>query len=155
MEYLENMLVHTYHPDKILRQQAEKALEDFASLPGSFTGLSQFLQRPNTPRELRQAAGILMKNRIRQAWESEYLVRHEKESIKPMILDTLMNESDNSIRSLLSEIVRIVSEFDYPQSWPDLIPTLIVNIQSNDILKLYNALFCLRTVIKRFEYNEM
>lgn len=38
--------------------------------------------------------------------------------------------------------------------WPQLIPTILANIQNNDVLKIYNSLLALRKVAKRYEYKQ-
>jgi hypothetical protein len=37
--------------------------------------------------------------------------------------------------------------------WPTLVPTIVANIQNNDVLKIYNALLALRKLVKRYEYK--
>lgn len=37
--------------------------------------------------------------------------------------------------------------------WPNLVPTIIANIQNTDVLRIYNALLALRKLAKRYEYK--
>ena len=39
-------------------------------------------------------------------------------------------------------------------SWPTLVPQLVENISSPDVLKIYNSLLALRKLVKRFEYKK-
>lgn len=43
--------------------------------------------------------------------------------------------------------------FIFVHSWPELVPTFLTNIASSDILRMYNALYALRKVVKRYEYK--
>lgn len=38
--------------------------------------------------------------------------------------------------------------------WPELIPTIVTNIQSPEVLRVYNALLALRKLVKRYEYKD-
>ncbi len=61
---------------------------------------------------------------------------------------------ENSIRGILAESIRIASEFDFPERWPNLVPTLLANVQNPDVLKVYNSLLALRKLVKRYEYKQ-
>ena len=60
---------------------------------------------------------------------------------------------DNSIRGLLSDVLRSLVDYDYPDKWPQLLPVLVQNVQSGDKLRIYNALVALRKVCKVYEYR--
>ena len=42
---------------------------------------------------------------------------------------------------------------DYPANWSLLMPTLLTSIQSGNVAFMYNALYALRKIIKRFEFK--
>lgn len=115
---LESILINTYNPNQALRLQAEEALKNFLHTQGSLTAIINCISNVNMHRELRLATGIVMKNRLRDYWseESGHLpsIPEEKDIVKNTILNILLNENDNSIRSILAESIKIISEFDYP-----------------------------------------
>jgi len=156
---LESILINTYNQDATLRAQAEQALNQFLLSSGALLALLNFIGNTNNHRELRQATGIVIKNKMRAFWsdDAQNALKtdpQEKEQVKTRIVEILLVEVDNSIRGILAEAIRIISETDFPQNWPALIPTLLEYIQSTDVLKMYNSLLALRKVAKRYEYKQ-
>jgi hypothetical protein len=146
---LESILINTYNQDAALRAQAEQALDQFLKSSGALVTLLNFIGNTNNHRELRQATGIQIKNKMRAFWceDAEYTTTpQDKEVVKTQLVEILLVELDNSIRGILAEAIRIVSETEFPDRWPTLIPTILQHIQSTDVLKMYNSLLALRKV---------
>ena len=59
----------------------------------------------------------------------------------------------HSTPGIMVEIMRIISEADFPGNWPALLPALVTNLQSPHVLVLCNSLYSLRKLIKRYEYK--
>lgn len=158
---LESILIHTYHADNALRHSAEEALNNFIKCGGAIVTLLNFIGNVNNAKELRQATCIVVKNNLRGFWDPEtseekglpMISLEEREYVKTAVVAVLFQEKDNSIKAYLAEIVRLVTEFEFPANWPALIPVLVENIQSSDVLRVYNSLLALRKVVKRFEYK--
>jgi hypothetical protein len=130
MEALEAILINTYNPNEQLRLAAERALADFLRSPGSCTILLRLVgnhagtnNAGNTHRDVRLAAGIVLKNNLRYYWEGlgslTALSQEEREVFKTHVLPTLYVEVDNSIKKILAEIVRILNYTEFPQNWPE------------------------------------
>lgn len=115
---LESILINTYNPDAALRAHAEQALAQFLVSGGALVTLLNYIGNVHNHRELRQATGLVIKNNMRNYWSDEktaYVTTpEEKEVVKSRLLDILMVETDNSIRGILAEGIRIVSETDFP-----------------------------------------
>ncbi len=115
---LESILINTYNPDNQLRLQAEAALAQFLTADGALIALLNFISNVNNHKELRQATGIVIKNKLRDYWcddETKYrLSLEEKELVKVKLVDILLVENENTIRGLIAESIRISSEFDFP-----------------------------------------
>ena len=79
--------------------------------------------------------------------------QENKLALKTEVVDTIMEETDNSIRRLLAEVFRIMVEFDYPQNWENLLPTLMTMAQTDNVLRMHNALVLLRQLAKRYEFK--
>lgn len=175
---LQDILVNTYNPDPVARKQAEAALEQYLHNSGAFFSLLDFTKTQEKGRDLRLAASIVAKNKARSYWRTDEDVLpispEEKETCKTLLLEILLVEEDTAIRGMLAETVRTIAEFDFPNrfeshvhffhisgphiffvfgSWPELLPTFLTNIGSSDILRMYNALYALRKVVKRYEYK--
>eukprot|EP01039_Chlorochromonas_danica_P004922 gene4922-5403_t len=158
MEALTAILIDTYNPNPSLRQAAEKALQQFLATPGSLTILINTIGTVTIHVDIRKATALIIKNRLRDYWSTEEKAlpssEEEKAYFKHQVMVILLAEHDNSIRGILAESVRIASEFEFPQKWPELIPTIITSIQSSDVLRIYNALLALRKLVKRYEYKD-
>ena len=158
---LQSILLHSYNPDPGLRAQAEAALNSFLQAPGAFLTVIHLMRRQDVHRDLRMAAGIFAKNKTRDliaedsTTKKPFISAEEREQVKAEIIDALLPESDASLRAIIVEIIRIFSEHDYPDNWPNLIPIFLNNIQSQNIAYMYNSLYALRKIIKRFEFKSI
>lgn len=125
--------------------------------------------------EVRQAASIQLKNICRECWAERVnfagyplsegdgkkpplLDDEDKGRIRPGLVAALLEEPEKSLRDLLAETLHTIVIHDFPQNWPELIPTLLNTIQqgANDPsqgLRVHNALLALRKVCKRYEYK--
>jgi len=86
----------------------------------------------------------------------------DKDAIKNGLIHALLDEPEKSIRDLLAETLHTVVIHDFPDKWPNLIPTLLATIEngikspdnmSKEGLRVHNALLALRKVCKRYEYK--
>ena len=125
-EVLHNILIHTYNADPLLRGQAEVALKQFIISEGAVFALLSFLGNKTIHRDLRQAAAIIIKNKIFELWrtvpgdeehEKVLLTPTDKDQAKSMLIETLLAETDNSIRGLIAEAVKSIAEVDYPERY--------------------------------------
>ena len=116
---LESILINTYNSDASLRAQAEQALNQFLAANGALVALLNFIGNTGNHRELRQATGLVIKNKMRDFWSDDntkYIITlEEREVVKARLIDILLLEQDNSIRGILAEAIRIVSETDFPE----------------------------------------
>jgi hypothetical protein len=119
---LHDILINTYNPNSQQRTEAEQSLNFFLQSSGALYSLLSFISNQNnetTDRELRLAASICVKNKSRDYYrrdEMKILISdEEKETCKELILNVLLNETDNVIRGMLAESIRNISEFEYPQ----------------------------------------
>ena len=137
-------------------------------------GMFCFLSSLKVQFEVRQAAAIQLKNICRECWAERMnfagfplsgdrkkpllLDDEDKGRIRPGLLAALLAEAEKSLRDLFAETLHTIVIHDFPQNWPELIPTLLQAIQhgANDpsqALTVHNALLALRKVCKRYEYK--
>jgi hypothetical protein len=157
MNVLQDILINTYNPDPGLRKRAEEALGQFLCTPGSCMVTLQLTSDQSVHRDLRQASGILLKNKIRAYWSAENGLSasdEEKLQFRSSIVEALLSETDSSLRRLIVAIITDVCLSDYPGKWSGLMPTLLAQIQTADPLKIFNALSAVRKVIKRYEFKQ-
>ena len=122
--------------------------------------------------EVRQAAAIQLKNICRECWverastlgfseadvpKATVLAGDDKDLVRNNLVEALLAEPEKSVRDLLAETLHSIAVHDFPENWPQLVPTLLNMIsQSNDpskTLAVHNALLALRKVCKRYEYK--
>ena len=125
---LHDILIHTYNADPSLRKQAETALDQFVITDGALFVLLSFVGNQTMHRDLRQAAGIIIKNKICQLWrevagdvndpeQRVFLQPADKHQARGILLDVLLVETDNSIRGLMAEAIKSVAEVTDPHSY--------------------------------------
>jgi len=82
----------------------------------------------------------------------------DKGIIRPGLVSALLDEAEKSLRDLMAETLHTIVIHDFPERWPELIPTLLQTIQQGatdqtQALRVHNALLALRKVCKRYEYK--
>lgn len=174
---IQAVLVNTYNPNPELRHQAEENLAVFLVQPGALCALLSLSNNHSNHRDLRQAASLVIKNKAHEFFDPTRnfpISEAEKEAVKQLLLQSLWVETDNSIRGIFAEVVRSISEYDYPDRycnelnsclpvgtevsiyfcrWPNLLPDILTNVGSGDILRMFNALLSLRKLVKRLEFK--
>lgn len=121
------------------RLVAQRQLEDFEStnLAGYVTHLCQLLNDASKNAELRQRAGLALKNAL-DARDANIAVMKEqrwlaqdaglRENIKNMLLSLLPNQV-TGIRNTAAQIIGKIAMVEVPvKQWPNLIPSLCHNI---------------------------
>jgi len=157
-EALYNILLHTYHPDKTLRTQAEQALETYLNTdPSALASLLAMVKNREISSDLRKAAAIQVKNKVKPLWDpkdsSFVFPDSHKDLVKSEIVLTILDENDNSIRRLLAESFRKIVEYDYPDKWPNLLPAILSMAQTDNVMRMHNALVLLRQIAKRYAFK--
>jgi len=174
VEALHVALQQSFSPDASVRDPAEAAIKNLKNVPGATQMLLHITEEKQVQYEVRQAAAIQLKNICRECWveRTSYLgmplpainganppilSEDDKLVVKNKLMDCLMNEADKSIRDLMAETLHLIAIHDYPESWPQLLPSVLQVIsQSNDpaqALRVHNGLLALRKVCKRYEYK--
>jgi len=82
----------------------------------------------------------------------------DKAVVRTNLVNGLLDEPEKSVRDLFAETLHSILIHDFPEKWPDLIPTLLGTIQQaasqpDQGLRVHNALVALRKVCKRYEYK--
>ena len=89
----------------------------------------------------------------------------DKAEIKVGLIRALLDEPEKSVRDLFAECLHTMVVHEFPDKWPDLVPTLLSTIRDGIAameqpqqkqragLQVHNALLSLRKVCKRYEYK--
>lgn len=142
-----NVLQSTFSADPALRKLAEQHVAAIKHSPGgALLPLLQIVAEHSAPRDVRQAACITIKNVLKAKWDfrvpenqapggGSLFSSAEREQGRAVLLETLMQEQDTSLRDLLAEAVKEAAAVDYPQHWPDFLAKLVENIQTGDVTR--------------------
>ena len=177
-EQLHVALQHSFSPDAAVRLPAEATIKSLKHVKGAVTMLLQVAAERQVQYEVRQAAAIQLKNICRECWverlsfgaamaasaadgdnskKPPLLDEEDKIGLRTTLVEALLAEPEKSVRDLLAETLHSMAIHDFPDKWPNLLPTLLNQIaQSSDgsqALRVHNALLALRKICKRYEYK--
>ncbi|CAN0027766.1 unnamed protein product, partial [Hapterophycus canaliculatus] len=130
-----------FHP-LLCSQAAEAQLAALCQAPECLMLLLQIVVEPQVDRAVRQAAAIALKNTVRGKWSPDpeaktpatFLPEH-KATFRGNLFEAVLRETDNSVRDILAETLRVVASYDFPHEWPDLIPTIVAQLQTGEVLR--------------------
>lgn len=94
--------------------------------------------------EIRQAAGLLLKNNLRNAYSS--MDPAYQQYIKSELLPCL-GAADRHIRSTVGTILSVVIQLGGILGWPELLQALVTCLDSNDVNHMEGAMDALSKVI--------
>ena len=176
----------SFSADAAIRAPAEHTIKNLKHVPGSTVMLLQVAAERQVQYEVRQAAAINVKNIIRECWSGKsslslaftetpqgdnpvsiLLSETDKDMVRVLLTKVILMEAEKSIRDLLAEALHFIAVQDYPNNWPQLLPTLLstiaaystLDVHNTDhtvtpiTLQVYNALFALHRLCKRYEYK--
>jgi len=173
-EALHQTLQQSFSSDAALRVPAEKTIRNLKHVAGATAMLLQVATEKQVQYEVRQAAAIQLKNLCRQCWNGKsgfglftyeenkndppvILSDADKANVRVKIVESLLEETEKSVRDLMAEAIHFIAIHDFPDAWSDLLPCLLQTIsQGNDpsqALRVHNALIALRKLCKRYEFK--
>ncbi|XP_021292945.1 importin-9 [Herrania umbratica] len=149
-QWLLNCLSATLDPNQEVRSFAEASLNQASLQPGFGRGLSKVAASRDLPFGLRQLAAVLLKHFIKKHWhEGDESFEHpavssdEKAVIRGLLLSTL-DDPNRKLCTAISMAIASIAVYDWPESWPDLLPFLLKLIgNQSDMNGVHGALRCL------------
>eukprot|EP01039_Chlorochromonas_danica_P003040 gene3040-3317_t len=122
------------------------------------TLIQRLVVNNNNPQDLfiRQSAAVLFKNVVKNHWVNEDEPNHsvaqeDKEVIKNHLVE-LMTTAPLDVQKQLAEAVSIISKYDFPHAWHNLLPQLVEKLQSDDIQLKKGVMLTANSLMKRFRY---
>ncbi|KAG0466448.1 hypothetical protein HPP92_018028 [Vanilla planifolia] len=149
-KWLMDCLTATLDTSREVRSFAEASLHQASLQPGYGAALTRVTVNKNIPLGLRQISFSVFQHFIKQHWQEgeENFVypvvgAEEKEIIHQLLLPSL-DDSDRKIRTAISMAIVSVSQYDWPDGWPELLPFLLklISEQAN-VTGVHGALKCL------------
>lgn len=93
--------------------------------------------------DIRQAAGLLLKNNLRSAFQSMPLANQQY--IKSELLPSL-GAADRHIRSTAGTIISVLVQIDGVAGWPELLQALVSSLDSSDVNHMEGAMDALSKI---------
>ena len=132
MQQLCQILEGTLSPDTATVRQAEDALKAARNNPAFANAVVEIMGHTSVPRHIQQCAAVSFKNYIKNGWDPEGSAdgRHPpvpneaRILVKKHIVD-LMCRASAGVMPQIAEALRIISTYDYPDQWLELLPSLV------------------------------
>jgi len=156
---MEDQLVHllqsTQSTHGPTRQQAESQLQALNSTPGFGVALASIASHESIAVDVRQTALITLRLFIVATWgpafdefKGQELDGADKARLRQMLLELSMGVTeDRKIKKSASYTLSRVAYADYPEEWPDLLPTILNVMQTGNDNQLDGALRVLNDLV--------
>ncbi|RAL61137.1 hypothetical protein DID88_010476 [Monilinia fructigena] len=139
------------------RRQAEYYLQTAQNDPAFPSTLALIASNGTVTSELRQAALLNLKNFVGGNWTgvddngmpTVQIEEGAKMEIRARMLELATSDIDTRrIKGAASLVVSKIANVDYPDQWPDLLPTILHIIQTGTDLQLHGSLKVLADVVE-------
>ncbi|XP_069689548.1 importin-11 isoform X2 [Periplaneta americana] len=129
---------------------AELKLKEWETEPGFYSILLNIFSNHSIDVNVRWLAVLYFKNGVDRYWRKtapNALSEAEKSTLRQGLVSNFQ-EPINQIATQLAVLISKVARFDCPREWPELVPTLLTAVKSEDPLIQHRALLMLHHVIK-------
>ncbi|KAI1809233.1 ARM repeat-containing protein [Poronia punctata] len=138
------------------RKQAELDLQHAQPNPAFPPALANIARHSSVPIHVRQAALSTLRRFIENNWSGENddgpaipIADDVREQIRTVALDLAINcEDDRRIKTAASFVVGKIANVDFPEQWPNLLPTLLGMITTGNDNQLHGALKVLSDLVE-------
>jgi importin-9 len=155
-EQLVRLLAETQSPQESTRKNAEWQLKQQHANPDFPVALVSVGSHADLPVDVRQAALLYLKTYVLASWSAQFdeftgpLLADEgkKAQIRQSLLDLAVSGRDErKIKNAASLVVSKIATSDFPEEWPDLLPTVLNVIRSGTEGQLQGALKVLNELV--------
>lgn len=147
----------TLASDAAVRNDAERQLSDLSANEGFAFSLISIASHASVPRDLRQSALISLKRLVLRSW-SPSLEEFEgtgalNDAIKEQLRQSLLTlatsgDEDGKVVRAASDVVSKIASADFPEQWPNLLPTLLQLFRQASPTQLHSTLVVLGTLVE-------
>lgn len=150
------LLADTQSAAEVPRKLAETQLDQLESDETYPVRLSAIAAHTQVPTAVRQAALSVLRKYIESNWSGQNedgpvipIPDHIKEQLRSQLLELATgNEDDRKVRSGASYAVSKIAAVDFPDDWPNLLPTLLHIIPNGSETQLHGALKVLTDLVQ-------
>lgn len=157
-----DLLAATLESASSIRNDAENHLVQLHTNPAFPVSLISIASHNSVPNDIRQAALLALKNVILKTW-SPSLEEFEgpvaiddvtKEQLRQAILSLATSgDPESKIVGAASVVVSKIASIDFPEAWPNLLPTLFQLVLRTDEAQLHGTLVVLGNLVEE-GFNE-
>ncbi|EEH18389.2 hypothetical protein PABG_00952 [Paracoccidioides brasiliensis Pb03] len=157
-EQLLRLLADTQSPAQATRNSAELQLLTLYSNESFPLSLASIASHRSVPTPLRQSALLVLRTFVLAAWsqhldefKGQILVSDvNKAHLRRVLLDlaTSADAAERKVKSSASYVVSKIASADFPEEWPELLPTLLQIIPNSDEAQLHGALRVLSDLVE-------
>ncbi|KAK4999829.1 hypothetical protein LTR66_001213 [Elasticomyces elasticus] len=156
-EQLVRLLAETQSSQEGLRKHAELQLKDLHTNAAFPQALVSVAAHDSVSLAVRQSALLYLKTFVLAAWspqfdefESQVLVSDDsKQQLRRSVLEIATgSQGERKLKSAASLVVSKIASSDFPDEWPDLLPTLLAVISNGTDLQLHGALKVLGDLVE-------
>uniref|UniRef100_A0A674NIH0 Importin 4 n=1 Tax=Takifugu rubripes TaxID=31033 RepID=A0A674NIH0_TAKRU len=128
-EDLEHILSQLSQPDNAVIQQATAQLKQAFKDPAIVLALCTVVIGSTNP-EIRQSASVMLRLRVKNHWKK--MNPNDKESLKGVVLQAFMQESEHFVQHSLSQLCAVIVKHETPDCWPALMQFLTGSTKSSN-----------------------
>lgn len=159
-QWLINCLNATLDPNQQVRSFAETSLQQATLQPGFGSSLCRIAAKRELPLGLRQLAAVILKQFIKKHWQDDeegfehpVVSSDEKVAIRDLLLP-LLDDPHRKICTAIGMAVASIAHYDWPEDWPDLLPSLMKCItDQTNMNAVHGALRCFALVSADLDDN--
>ncbi|KAJ9099923.1 hypothetical protein QFC21_003928 [Naganishia friedmannii] len=148
-------LQSTLSPDASTRTAAEQNLDRLLASPEGGLGLCRIALDQQLDISVRQSAAVLISQYVKKYWSGvfpQFVGPWPAEEIKKPIREMLvsgLNDPSSKIRSAMALALSLVAHSDYPDSFPEFLPSLFSILQSGNSQAVQGALDVLKEFLQQ------
>jgi importin-9 len=160
-EQVIQLLAATQESAETPRKQAELQLLSLYGVPEFPMALASIGSHESVPVNIRQAGLLYLRKFAQAGWSPEFdefqgtvLVSDEnKARLRQILLDLALNCPERKVKKAASYAVSKIGSADFPEEWPDLLPTVLHVVQSGNEEQIKGSLKLLVDLIED-SFNE-
>lgn len=150
------LLTETQSAQEGPRKNAEWQLKQLNTNPDFPLGLVSIGQHNDVPIDVRQSALLYLKTFVLACWSplfdefggQLYADQGKKAQVRQALLDlALSGRDERKIKSAASLVVSKIATADFPDEWPDLLPTVLNVVSTGSDAQLHGALKVLNELV--------
>eukprot|EP01132_Coremiostelium_polycephalum_P001988 gene1988-2447_t len=146
----------TFRPEKEIRDKGYEQYLNFTKSEGTSIILLQ-IQEAQVDQRVKLFYAINFKNLVKQNWlpsSENPISQPEKDKIKSVLLQLLLNSNDKKTQDQLLEALAIIGGYEFPTGWPTLLPELIEKLGPNSSLEVINpVLKAINSIFKKYRHE--